>query len=281
MPEMILLSVGDRIQPGTCTMHSRFARVVNFTQGELLVGLVEQGIGAGPLNIVVKDADMYGVSHLEIEPWCIVLDKQRHDFTDEQYYHSKLDFKRMNLTTFHTNLHVFKKLLIEISHPKSLTFLLDANRREHFRSGFDRAFMQHISRGVQQLHRGHIISGVKMLQGCGFGLTPSGDDFIAGLLLGLHCLQSICGRELRHLIDTVYAASRGTNIFSQTLLSLAKEGLLFESMKQLITALLWSGESEVLRGVEGLCAVGGSSGADIGTGFFMTVQPGVDGFRVA
>ncbi len=130
-------------------MHSRFARVVNFTQGEFLVGLVEQGIGAGPLNIVVKDADMYGVSHLEIEPWCIVLDKQRYDFTDEQSYHSKLDFARMNLTTFHTNLHVFKKLLIEISHPKSLTFLLDANRREHFRSGFDRAFMQHISGGVQ------------------------------------------------------------------------------------------------------------------------------------
>ena len=52
---MTLLSIGDEVREGTYKLHSRFDRAVNFTDGRRLVTLVTPDIGAGPVNIVVRD----------------------------------------------------------------------------------------------------------------------------------------------------------------------------------------------------------------------------------
>jgi len=49
-----LFSVGDRVKPGRYYKHSQFSRVVNYTDGDLLVALVNADVGAGPNNIVVS-----------------------------------------------------------------------------------------------------------------------------------------------------------------------------------------------------------------------------------
>ncbi len=53
---MNLLSFGDQVERGSYTVHSRFKRAVNFSNGRRLVFLVSQEIGAGPLNIVLAGA---------------------------------------------------------------------------------------------------------------------------------------------------------------------------------------------------------------------------------
>ncbi|MGQ4809218.1 hypothetical protein NKDENANG_02633 [Candidatus Entotheonellaceae bacterium PAL068K] len=90
----------------------------------------------------------------------------------------------------------FKKLIIHPAYSQSLAFLLNAGRRVYFRLGFARAYMHPIADGVQQLYGEEIISGVYRLKGCDFGLTPSGDDCLAGLLIGRHVIQHLLGTDL-------------------------------------------------------------------------------------
>jgi len=118
------------------------------------------------------------------------------------------------------------------------------------------------------------------LKGCGLGLTPSGDDFIAGLVIGLHLLQQMQNRDYQAVADAVANAARGNNIFSNTFLDLARQGLLFGRMKDLILALANAGPNATVRenrrsletAAARLLAIGECSGADLGTGFFMTVS---------
>jgi hypothetical protein len=267
-----LLSVGDKVHPGKYQTHSRFEHVVNFTNGEHLLSLVQKVVGAGPLNIVVEGGNLHGIRVIEIENHSVLLGDRRYDFDVDQVFHSGMDFGPVNIAIFRKNLSIFEKLIIQTSHPKSLAFVLDERRVKAFESGFERAFVKRITDGVQQIYDRDIISGVKMLQGCGFGLTPSGDDFIAGLLVGLNFIQKMFGSNLSALIAAVYEASIDSNIFSNAFLYLAKEGLLFEKLKKLILALIHGGEKEVYECTGSLFSVGGTSGADLATGFFMTVE---------
>jgi hypothetical protein len=167
---------------------------------------------------------------------------------------------------------LFEKLLTDISPPTGLAFLLDDRRLGNFRSKFERAFVEQIAHGVHHVFYGDLVLGIGLLKGCGGGLTPSGDDFIAGLLIGLHLLQELHGRDFRSAIEKVSKAAAGENVFSNTFLELAGKGLLFGRMNDLVSALMLGDEETVRTSAEGLFAVGGTSGADLGTGFFMTVR---------
>ena len=50
----MLLSIGDQIRPGTYRFHSRFDRAVNFEHHGRLIAVVDEAIGPGPLNIVLR-----------------------------------------------------------------------------------------------------------------------------------------------------------------------------------------------------------------------------------
>ncbi len=85
-------------------------------------------------------------------------------------------------------------------------------------------------------------------------------------------MQEARGYRFEDLVGEVYEAAKGENVLSGTFLRLAKEGLLFETMKQLVEALFRGGEREVRQCTGELLAVGATSGADLATGFFMTVR---------
>jgi hypothetical protein len=327
-----LLSVGDQIESGNYRFHSRFNRVVNFERQGRLVSVVDEQIGPGPLNIVLRGLTRYvrpettpvntplqqgekrhearvnrydgfdaesptleAVEHprrcpspssrrgvnlagldrlppLKITTSSVVFGAQRFPFTPRQRYHSTLDFDPDNLHRFHYNLSIFGESLTECAPSKSLAFLLDETRLKNFRSGFDRAFANRITQGVHQVFHGHLLEGIRILKGCGVGLTPSGDDFIAGLLIGLNLLQKLRGQAFQPTADAVFSAAEGDNIFSNTFLDLARQGLLFGRMKDLWIALLTGSETSVRKATGKLFAIGASSGADLATGFLLTIR---------
>ena len=173
---------------------------------------------------------------------------------------------------FHRNLSFFEELLRTTAPPNSLAFLLDEKRIENFRPGFERSFAERVERGVHRIFNGRLLDGVRSLKGCGWGLTPSGDDFIAGLLIGLNLLQKMRGEDYRPILDAAFQAAQAGNIFSNTFLDLARRGLLFARMKELISSLTHGSADAVRKATERLFAVGETSGADLGTGFFMTMH---------
>jgi hypothetical protein len=275
LPGMILLSIGDRVEPGTYELHSRFNRVVNFTRGQDLVALVDEDIGPGPLNIVIR-----GLSSqerrifspvLRVSSNAVAFANRRFSFNADNYYHSDFRPRGWGRKRFGRNLAFFGKLLVETAPTRSLVFLLDGTRIGSFRPGFERAFVNRISQGAHQVFHDDLLGGIDILKGCGLGLTPSGDDFIAGLLTGVNLLQTLHHRNFRNIIDAVLKTSVGDNIFSNAFLALAGQGLLFGRIKDLIESLIHKGESSIRASTGKLLALGASSGADLGTGFFMTV----------
>jgi hypothetical protein len=301
---MMLVSIGDQVEEGIYPFHSRFHRAANFRHGDRLVSVVREEIGDGPLNVVLKDLPerplraaglqrikspdvvvgrvpprgvqdsllTAGETHgaLEISDGKVVFEGRKYLFTDRQRYCSTLESGIASTPRFRHNLSRFGELLQMDSPPKSLAFLLDDRRTREFRSGFERTLAEQVRRSVSQIFFGDRLKGVRALSGCGLGLTPSGDDFIAGLLIGLN----LRGTAFRGLAREIFAAARSDNIFSNTFLDLARRGLLFGRMKSLIWALGSDSEDAVRQAAERLFAVGGSSGADLGTGFFMTLRNG-------
>ena len=251
---MRLVSIGDLVEEGTYPFHSRFNRAVNFTQANRLISVVDETIGDGPLNIVLPD---FHASHsrgpLQVFAREVIFEGRKYPTASR--YSSTISGKPRNLS-------VFKRLLTTTAPPKSLAFLLDESRVQNFQTGFERRFVAHVQRSVHEIFHGDRLEGVRALSGCGIGLTPSGDDFLAGHLIGLH----LRGENT----DDVFEAARSDNIFSNTFLDLARQGRLFARMKDLIHAL--KNGRAVRQCTERLFAVGSTSGADLATGFYMTVN---------
>lgn len=301
-----LLSIGDLVEPGPYHFHSRFNRACNFERNGRLISVVDEDIGPGPINIVLRSpapeirpeaavihpppergvndpriAEFLGINELsranqfpplEIGPNVVTFANYRFLFTTQHRYHSALDVQPGIPPRFHCNLEAFGELLKKTSPPKSLAFLLDDTRLKNFRSGFEQAFADRICQGAQQVFHGHLLEGIRSLKGCGLGLTPSGDDFIAGLLIGLNLLQKLRGQAFQRTADAVFGAAEGDNIFSNTFLDLARRGLLFGRMKDLLLVLMTGNEASVRKATGKLFAIGASSGADLATGLFLTVH---------
>jgi hypothetical protein len=274
LPVMKLFSVGDQVERGDYTVHSRFRRVVNFTNGRQLAFLVSREIGAGPLNIVVAagfEQALAGVSSLRVEEDCLEVDDCRFDLKCLDRYQSNFTLAGWTPDRLGLNLELFRQLLAGESPADSLAFLIAPERIQNFTSAVGRAFVSRVRRGAEQVFGGSLMAGVFLLKGCGAGLTPSGDDFIAGVLIGLHFIQQARQRELGEVIDAIFRAATGNNVFSNTFLDLAAKGRVFGKMKNLLMAVRGE-DSDVLRvAVRSLFAVGATSGADLGTGFLMTL----------
>ncbi|MFQ5604034.1 MAG: DUF2877 domain-containing protein [bacterium] len=269
---MKILSVGDRLQPGKYEIHSRFNRVINLTDGKNLLTFVRPEVGAGPINIVVEGGSLEDIDCVEFDSRSIYFGSNWHEFDASQIYDSRMNFEAFDHTTLSHNFSLFKNLITERAHPKSLAFLLDARRLSGFRSSFEKALVERFLQACQKIARGEVLAAVKLSKGCGFGLTPGGDDFIAGLLFGLHFEQGIFKNNLTSLIEEGHSASVSLHLLTATFLKLAKEGRPFARLKHLFSALIRGTQNDVQNFTNRLLSFGETSGADLITGFALTLQ---------
>lgn len=113
------------------------------------------------------------------------------------------------------------------------------------------------------------------LIGLGLGLTPSGDDFLTGLILTLNLADEAPGSEVRG-IDlwgqrVVDLATGRTTWVSLEQLRYAAQGQAEQVIAEAAIALLWA--SEPLRpAIEALLDTGSSSGGDLLAGMCMSVS---------
>lgn len=112
--------------------------------------------------------------------------------------------------------------------------------------------------------------------GLGYGLTPSGDDFLCGMLYAFHRYSRVSDRSrnyLRSLSDRVEDHIRATNEVSAEYIRCALDGEYFEVVERVLDCL--SNEENNIRTLEaalsGLLSVGASSGSDILCGILFAV----------
>lgn len=265
-------SYGDFLSNGNYSIHSRFKNVINFISDEFLVSIVTEEIGAGPLNIVVSGFDLNNIHSLIIEEKSFILNDLIYDIEASKRVDSTIKCEHIIIEKLLSNLNIFKNCLSENSQSKSLVFLLDEKRKKNFKTTFEKNFLRRIESGVRKISASKFIEGVKEIKGTGFGFTPSGDDFNCGLLYGLDITSQVFKTDLTKLINEIYYAAKGSNPISNAFLRCAKQGLMFEKFKKLVFSILYHDENKIIENTKRLCAVGATSGADMGVGFLKAFE---------
>lgn len=104
------------------------------------------------------------------------------------------------------------------------------------------------------------------LLGYGDGLTPSGDDFLAGMLSAIHFAQKIYGQMCIYLPSVTEAVLRGmerrTNRISRHFLRYAAEGAWGLATERFMLALFRDEEVALRSAIEKKISYGASSGVD-------------------
>ncbi len=232
---MRILSIGDRVRPGRYTVHARYERSILLFDGkDRPLFVVDRSIGPGPLNLVVgaPQAAVPGET-LEIARGC-----------PGPRFDSALP--RPDPTRRTRLLRLLQSELPRCAPPDSLASLFDpAATLPPRQQARDRLFHKTFDRFAA----GRLAEGVRLIRGCGQGLTPSGDDFLCGWMVAcrLHRKSALA----RTLLE--YARSR--NPVSNAFLELAAQGRVNAAMKKLLQA------PSPAR-VRDVCAFGHTSGAD-------------------
>src|ERR1035437_775221 len=267
-----LISYGNQLSSGKYKMHSKFTSAVNFISGDTFVFVVNESVGPGPLNIVIKGIVPESVNFLEIEDGCLYLNNTKLVFDADKLYDPLIYLLEFNYTNFIRNLGFLEYTVEKLSPPHSLAFVLDPGRRSEFTSSFESEYVKRIDLGVQETLFGNILTGVNIIKGLGPGLTPSGDDFNSGILIALNLIEKICSSNLQQSIKLVYQEAVGSNLFTNAFLLCASRGLLFKKFRELINAVLYSNENIVTKKTESVLSIGETSGADQLVGFLIGMK---------
>lgn len=122
-----------------------------------------------------------------------------------------------------------------------------------------------------------IATAAAQLAGLGPGLTPSGDDFLAGVMVGMQVGKK--GEErgqppfaICHLLFA--AAAPRTTRLSRAFLRAASRGYVDERWHVLLTALCGDDPAALVRAARSVLAFGASSGLDMLTGFLWQMERG-------
>jgi Protein of unknown function (DUF2877) len=125
-------------------------------------------------------------------------------------------------------------------------------------------------------------TAVRQLVGRGLGLTPGGDDVIAGALCGLHATGATGGARLL-AAATLENVTERTTLLSADLLRLAADGdACLEVLGVLRAAhqardVLRPNQSALRVAIDRLLRVGHTSGADLATGLAVGLRAGARG----
>lgn len=268
---MDLLSYGDSIPEGEYRLHSAFANAINFRKGRIIVTLVPPSTGSGPLNLVLKQLPP-GAKRLRASRFYFYIDENKLRKDPEALYSSAIPDMTADPEIVAANTLVLAKVLARTAPPKSMAFIFDKAREKDFSRMFDRLLLERFKKGLAYLAARNYARGVKILRGLGLGLTPSGDDFISGMLAGLNYARETMRFDTSERVDEIFKRAEGNNLISNTFLRASYEGKVSAKISRLMRALAAADR----RGLEEAAAAalnsGHTSGADFCSGLVFALQ---------
>ncbi|WP_019637904.1 DUF2877 domain-containing protein [Paenibacillus fonticola] len=113
---------------------------------------------------------------------------------------------------------------------------------------------------------GQAIQEAVRLIGLGFGLTPSGDDYLVGLFAVINMPHGPFYEHRALCSEIVNAASGQTNEISYITLKKASTGEVRESLIRLLRDLTGGSEAAMVRSLQSVLNIGSTSGTDLATG---------------
>ena len=135
-----------------------------------------------------------------------------------------------------------------------------------------------LAESAQQLYRGIVSSNIQKIYvsaanmaGLGVGLTPSGDDFLIGVMYALWAIfdRKDAARWSRTIAD---AASCRTTMLSGAMLQESANGHASEHWHALVDVLCKENVTDVTRACLDILSLGHTSGADMLAGFLLSID---------
>jgi len=174
----------------------------------------------------------------------------------------------------HSGTGLTEDFLRENAPPGSLAFLLDPGRKGTGGTSFRERLEAQAVAAAENIFRSEadLVAGCRRFKGLGSGLTPAGDDFVAGVLAALGVLERLDGIDRTGLKGEIAAAARGANPLVNSFISLTAGGWFFERLKNLLDGLAGDEPAEVRQRAGELIAFGASSGSDLAMGLLLTLK---------
>jgi hypothetical protein len=239
-----------------------------------VVALVTPRIGNGPLNIVVDGAAgaFSGTrpgAHVALQTDRLASAGLQVDLADATVWEPRPDWKtlRARRVAIASRLPLLRSLCLKHAPPASLVSLLGAH---HAIDIPNQAVFSAAHRAASALRRGwagepeRLYKGTLGLAGLGGGLTPAGDDFLAGLMLWTWLAHPTPEPICRVMVQT--AAPRSTKLAAAFMRTSAR-GECSASWHKLLAALSEGHEAEIAATASEMLAHGATSGADNLAGF--------------
>ncbi len=288
-----VIVLGDNLPEGCFRIHSRFRDVVNFVNARNDIAFMTTDPDKMAANgICINGAALTDIDALCIDHGFITACNNKNDRNSSSPMappmplnaagYQKIDRNRaaiFNSTLcYHQTMAAgFKKTIVEIPDKYaalfpsgSMLFVLMPGKAAGCKGGFDTHFANRVCEAADCLVRGHFARATGLLKSSGRGLSPAGDDFIAGLLLGLHYNAFLSGKNLQGLADNIYKEALGTNLLVNAFLLQAKEDRCFALFKNFVFSL--SQNKQAPAGLKKLLAMGATSGADLLSGYIFSVK---------
>ncbi len=276
---MDLISYGDSIPEGDYRLHSAFANAINFRKGKLIVSLVPPRTGAGPLNLVLKQLPP-GAKRLRSSRFYFYIDENRLRKDPEALYSSSVPLlSGPEPETVLGNVLAFTRQLARLAPPKSLAFIFDPELEKDFSRIFDRHMLARFKKGVGYFRAGNYARGTKIMRGLGMGLTPSGDDFLCGLLAGYRFSQVNLRFATTMKMELVFLNSEGNNLISNSFLRASYEGKVNAKVRRLMLALGRRDRMELAAAAKAALESGHTSGADFCAGLAFALLEELKGLK--
>jgi hypothetical protein len=246
-------------------VHSVYNKTVNLSCGEALLSLQAQGTAASPLTLETSCAPEE-LSRLSFRPGMAVSFLSDGLYVEDTYF-DFLHAQRWDARISH---------VLPARSPTDLSFLLDCLRGILPKGGFSdlmlpggnnwssfpcaveaAKILAAARRSLSQQNWPQAARQLSSLVGLGEGLTPSGDDFLYGLLaacsLAVSPVSNSLGQALRSLLP---ACLNKTNLISAGFLRCAVEGLFSRPVLALAQGTCLSDAQTAFA------SIGHSSGAD-------------------
>ncbi len=266
-----ITATGDCLKPGLYELFASFRQIDNFANaaGEVVsISRDENFLAANA--IILNEFSSGQFRKLEIHPDTIIFDNTICSRSNAQCYRSDFTFPVLSSSQTHENLLGFTGRYKHLFPAGSLLCLLDPAESPVPGSAVQKALFNEFEKAFS-LFRDHYFDSIRAFRGRGLGLTPSGDDFIAGVLYGTHCLEAIKREDFSGIRNKTFEIAKGKNLFSNNLLQMALEARYFKRLKDFLQAFFYPGTTSPEPAFRQLIATGHTSGADLLAGFVTVV----------
>ena len=245
--------IGDNLPKGLFKLHSSFERVVNYYHNDDLVSMVTPLVGASSIAVVVDEIPQ------DIPNEVII--------NDEEIIWGNQIINKQECLIYDAEPQI-------ASLPQDVAFFINLAKPELLRSGLwflfvekyedQTGFLKNFASKMQkatEVFWDNPKDAAADIKGMGFGLTPTGDDFLSGIIAALWLKNEIENLNIESLINQVYEASLGKNLLSNSFLKQAKCGKFFEQFKYLVISLAANNHKQFKDDAISLANIGDSSGS--------------------